>query len=145
MPRTPPPSRFDYQRFAEIGTRWDDNDIYGHLNNTVHYRIFDTVINSFLLEQGILDFRDGEQVFLIIETGCQYFAELAYPDKIDVGYRVAHLGTSSVRYEIGLFRQGEDSAAAAGHFIHVNVDKKSRAPQPINAQARACLTALMPS
>ena len=145
MPRTPPPSRFDYQRFAEIGTRWDDNDIYGHLNNTVHYRIFDTVINSFLLEQGILDFRDGEQVFLIIETGCQYFAELAYPDKIDAGYRVAHLGTSSVRYEIGLFRQGEDSAAAAGHFIHVNVDKKSRAPQPINAQARACLTALMPS
>ena len=145
MPRTPPPSRFDYQRFAEIGTRWDDNDIYGHLNNTVHYRIFDTVINSFLLEQGILDFRDGEQVFLIIETGCQYFAELAYPDKIDAGYRVAHLGTSSVRYEIGLFRQGEDSAAAAGHFIHVNVDKKSRASQPINAQARACLTALMPS
>ena len=145
MPRTPLPSRFDYQRFAEIGTRWDDNDIYGHLNNTVHYRIFDTVINSFLLEQGILDFRDGEQVFLIIETGCQYFAELAYPDKIDAGYRVAHLGTSSVRYEIGLFRQGEDSAAAAGHFIHVNVDKKSRAPQPINAQARACLTALMPS
>ena len=144
MPRTPPPSRFDYQRFAEIGTRWDDNDIYGHLNNTVHYRIFDTVINSFLLEQGILDFRDGEQVFLIIETGCQYFAELAYPDKIDAGYRVAHLGTSSVRYEIGLFRQGEDSAAAAGHFIHVNVDKKSRASQPINAQARACLTALMP-
>ena len=145
MPRTPPPSRFDYHRFAEIGTRWDDNDIYGHLNNTVHYRIFDTVINSFLLEQGILDFRDGEQVFLIIETGCQYFAELAYPDKIDAGYRVAHLGTSSVRYEIGLFRQGEDSAAAAGHFIHVNVDKKSRAPQPINAQARACLSALMPS
>jgi acyl-CoA thioester hydrolase len=144
MPRTPPPSRFDYQRFAEIGTRWDDNDIYGHLNNTVHYRIFDTVINSFLLEQGILDFRDGEQVFLIIETGCQYFAELAYPDKIDAGYRVAYLGTSSVRYEIGLFRQGEDNAAAAGHFIHVNVDKKSRAPQPINAQARACLTALMP-
>ncbi len=144
MPRTPPPSRFDYQRFAEIGTRWDDNDIYGHLNNTVHYRIFDTVINSFLLEQGILDFRDGEQVFLIIETGCQYFAELAYPDKIDAGYRVAHLGTSSVRYEIGLFRQGEDSAAAAGHFIHVNVDKKSRVPQPINARARACLTALMP-
>ena len=145
MPRTPPPSRFDYQRFAEIGTRWDDNDIYGHLNNTVHYRIFDTVINSFLLEQGILDFRDGEQVFLIIETGCQYFAELAYPDKIDAGYRVAHLGTSSIRYEIGLFRQGENSAAAAGHFIHVNVDKKSRAPQPISAQARACLTALMPS
>ena len=145
MPRTPPPSRFDYQRFAEIGTRWDDNDIYGHLNNTVHYRIFDTVINSFLLEQGILDFRDGEQVFLIIETGCQYFAELAYPDKIDAGYRVAHLGTSSVRYEIGLFRQGEDNAAAAGHFIHVNVDKKSRAPQPISAQARTCLTALMPS
>ena len=144
MPRTPPPSRFDYQRFAEIGTRWDDNDIYGHLNNTVHYRIFDTVINSFLLEQGILDFRDGEQVFLIIETGCQYFAELAYPDKIDAGYRVAHLGTSSVRYEIGLFRQGEVSAAAAGHFVHVNVNKKSRAPQPINAQARACLTALMP-
>jgi acyl-CoA thioester hydrolase len=110
----------------------------------VHYRIFDTVINSFLLEQGILDFRDGEQVFLIIEKGCQYFAELAYPDKIDAGYRVAHLGTSSVRYAIGLFRQGEDSAAAAGHFIHVNVDKKSRAPQPINAQTRACLTALMP-
>jgi acyl-CoA thioester hydrolase len=145
MPRTPPPSRSDYQRFAEIGTRWDDNDIYGHLNNTVHYRIFDTVINSFLLEQGILDFRNGEQVFLIIETGCQYFAELAYPNKIDAGYRVAHLGTSSIRYDIGLFRQGENSAAAAGHFVHVNVDKKSRAPQPISAQARACLTALIPS
>ena len=145
MARTPPPTRSDYQRFAEIGTRWDDNDIYGHLNNTVHYRIFDTVINSFLLEEGMLDFRDGAQVFLIVETGCQYFAELAYPDRIEVGYRVAHLGSSSVRYEIGLFRQGDDSAAAAGHFIHVNVDKKSRAPQPINAHSRACLTALMPS
>ena len=143
MGRTPPPCRADFKSFSVIETRWDDNDIYGHLNNTVHYRIFDTVINSFLLKQSMLDFRNGKEVFLIVETGCQYFAELAYPDVIDIGYRVGHLGTSSVRYELGLFRKNEDIASAAGHFIHVNVDKKSRTTQPISAHGRNCLSALM--
>ena len=145
MGRTPPPYRSDFKSFSVIETRWDDNDIYGHLNNTVHYRIFDTVINSFLLKHGMLDFRNGKEVFLIVETGCQYFAELAYPDVIDVGYRVGHLGTSSVRYELGLFRQGENLASAAGHFIHVNVDRGSRATKPISAHGRDCLSALMTS
>ena len=145
MGRTPPPCRADFKSFSVIETRWDDNDIYGHLNNTVHYRIFDTVINSFLLKHHMLDFRNGKEVFLIVETGCQYFAELAYPDVIDVGYRVGHLGTSSVRYELGLFRQGEDIASASGHFIHVNVDRGSRTTKPISAHGRDCLSALMTS
>lgn len=143
MSRKQSPAITDFPHHWHTATRWDDNDIYGHLNNTVHYRLFDTAVNSFLVENGLLDFRDGAKVYLVVETGCSYFAELAYPDKLIVGLRVAHLGTSSVGYETGLFRSGETQAAAAGHFVHVLVEKASRKPVPIDAKSRAAFTPLM--
>ena len=114
MSRKQPPAITDFPHHWHTATRWDDNDIYGHLNNVVHYRLFDTAVNSFLLEQGLLDFREGKSVYLVVETGCSYFAELAYPDKLVVGLRVARLGTSSVTYETGLFRDGEDRPLRPG-------------------------------
>ena len=143
MTRKQPPKLENFPYHFAMQTRWDDNDIYGHLNNVVHYRLFDTAVNSFLLEQGLLDFREGKSVYLVVETGCSYFAELAYPDKLVVGLRVARLGTSSVTYETGLFRDDEDRAAAAGQFVHVLVDKASRKPVPIDPAGRAAFERLM--
>ena len=143
MFRKQSPAITDFPHRWHTATRWDDNDIYGHLNNVVHYRLFDTAVNCFLLEQGLLDFRDGKSVYLVVETGCSYFAELAYPDKLVVGLRVSRLGTSSVTYETGLFRDGEDRAAAAGKFVHVLVDKASRKPIPIDPAGRAAFEGLM--
>ena len=107
MSRKQPPALTDFPHHWHTTTRWDDNDVYGHLNNVVHYRLFDTAVNRFLLENNLLDFRTGKHVYLVVETGCSYFAELAYQDKLIVGLRVARLGTSSVTYETGLFRDGE--------------------------------------
>ena len=143
MSRKKPPHRTDFAHFLQTGTRWDDNDIYGHLNNTVHYKLFDTAVNSFLLDHNLLDFRSGENVYLVVETACSYFAELAYPDKLAVGLRITRLGTSSVTYETGLFREGETQAAAAGHFVHVLVDKASRRPVPIDEVSRAAFKMIM--
>ena len=143
MSRKKPPNLIDFAHFWQAGTRWDDNDIYGHLNNTVHYKLFDSAVNSFLLDHNLLDFRDGESVYLVVETGCSYFAELAYPDKLAVGLRITRLGTSSVTYETGLFREGETQAAAAGHFVHVLVDKASRKPVPIDEVSRAAFQGIM--
>ena len=137
MSRKKPPNLIDFAHFWQAGTRWDDNDIYGHLNNTVHYKLFDSAVNSFLLDHNLLDFRNGESVYLVVETACSYFAELAYPDKLAVGLRITRLGTSSVTYETGLFREGETQAAAAGHFVHVLVNKASRKPVPIDEVSRA--------
>ena len=143
MSRKMSPYLTDFAHFLRTGTRWDDNDIYGHLNNTVHYKLFDTAVNSFLLEHNLLDFRNGESVYLVVETACSYFSELAYPDKLAVGLRIARLGTSSVTYETGLFREGETQAAAAGHFVHVLVDKASRRPVPIDEVSRAAFKVIM--
>jgi acyl-CoA thioester hydrolase len=118
-------------------TRWDDNDIYGHLNNTVHYRLFDTAVNRFLIANQMLDFHQGKTVYLVVETGCTYFSELAYPDNLIVGLAISHLGNSSVRYQTALFRQGETKAAAAGQFVHVCVDKQTRQPMSIDPASRA--------
>ena len=137
------PDLSDFPHFWEASTRWDDNDIYGHLNNSVHYKLFDSAVNSFLLDHNLLDFRNGESVFLVVETACSYFAELAYPDKLAVGLRITRLGTSSVTYETGLFRAGEKQAAAAGHFVHVLVDKASRRPVPIDEVSRAAFKVIM--
>ena len=141
------PTLSDFPHYWQANTRWDDNDIYGHLNNTVHYKLFDTAVNNFLLEHNLLNFRSGENVYLVVETGCSYFAELAYPDTLKVGLRVVRLGTSSVTYEIGLFRDGdtdeEKKAAAAGHFVHVLVDKKTRKPIEIDEISRTTLKAIM--
>jgi acyl-CoA thioester hydrolase len=117
-----------YARFVPVGTRWMDNDIYGHLNNVVYYSLFDTAVNQYLIEQGALDIHGGEVIGLVVETHCNFFASLAFPQRIDAGLRVAQQGRSSVRYEIGLFAEGEPLCAARGHFVHVYVDRDNRRP-----------------
>ena len=126
--RPQPESRSAFKVFRRIDTRWMDNDVYGHVNNVVYYSWFDTAVNAHLMEQGALDIHHGDTIGLVIETQCNYFAPLAFPQTIDAGIRVAKLGSSSVRYEIGLFAQGEDLCAARGHFVHVYVDKENRRP-----------------
>lgn len=142
MSRAAPTTRADYRAFSTITTRWFDNDVYGHMNNAMHYQLFDTAVNGHLLEKGVLDFRAGETVFLVVSTGCDYFSELAFPDVVTAGIRVTKLGGSSVRYEVGLFRGDSDTAAAQGHFVHVNVDRVERRPVPIGDETRAVLEAL---
>lgn len=137
--RPAPSGRAGYRAFRTIPTRWMDNDIYGHMNNVVHYSLFDTAVNGWLVERGALDIHGGERIGLVVETGCRYFAEMAFPDVVTAGLRVARLGTSSVRYEIGLFRNDDDRAAAEGFFIHVYVDRATRRPQPLDAALRAIL------
>jgi acyl-CoA thioester hydrolase len=143
MSRQPPPSRDHYPVFTQLATRWDDNDIYGHLNNTVHYKLFDTAVNGWLLTQGLLDPHNGQTIFLVVETGCSFFAELTYPDPVEVGLRIARLGGSSVTYDIGLFAPDGAVAAARGSFVHVNVDRISRRPVPITDTARAIFDGLI--
>ena len=126
--RPQPESRSAFKVFRRIDTRWMDNDVYGHVNNVVYYSWFDTAVNAHLIEQGALDIHHGETIGLVIETQCNYFAPLAFPQTIEAGIRVAKLGSSSVRYEIGLFAQGEDLCAARGHFVHVYVYKENRRP-----------------
>lgn len=139
MSRPGPGTRADYRAFRTIQTRWMDNDVYGHMNNVVHYSLFDTAVNGWLVERGVLDFHGGHQIGLVVETGCRYFAEMAFPDVVTAGIRVARLGSSSVRYEVGLFRNADDSAAAEGFFIHVYVDRESRKPMPLNEALRDAL------
>ena len=134
-----PTTRPDYRAFRRIPTRWMDNDVYGHINNVVHYSLFDTAVNGWLVDRGVLDFAGGEQVGLVVETGCRYFAEMAFPDVVTAGIRVTRLGTSSVRYEVGLFRNDEARASAEGHFIHVYVDRTTRRPAPLNEDLRRAL------
>ena len=140
--RRPVPGRSDYRVLRSLATRWADNDIYGHMNNVVHYGLFDTAVNGWLIDNGLLDPAAGAQIGLVVETGCRYLAELAFPDLVTAGLRVAHLGTSSVRYEIGLFRNAEERAAAEGFFVHVYVDRVSRRPAPLAAPLRAALETL---
>ena len=137
--RPQPSSRSDYRAFRTIPTRWMDNDIYGHMNNVVHYSLFDTAVNGWLVENDVLDIHAGGQIGLVVETGCRYFAEMAFPDVVTAGIRVARLGSSSVRYEIALFRNDEDVAAAEGFFVHVYVDRASRRPTPLDGRLRAAL------
>ncbi|MGO4833880.1 acyl-CoA thioesterase [Rhizobiaceae sp. 2RAB30] len=139
MNRPEPSPRSAYRTFRTITTRWMDNDIYGHMNNVVHYSLFDTAVNGWLIERGVLDIHAGDQIGLVVETGCRYFSELAFPDVVTAGLRVAKLGSSSVRYEVGLFRNAEDLAAAEGFFIHVYVDRQSRRPKPLNLSLRQVL------
>ena len=143
MVKQTPSTRDDYCVFSTITTRWFDNDVYGHMNNTVHYQLFDTAVNGYLMEQGLLNFKSGPTVFLVVETGCKYFSELAFPDVISAGIRVKKLGSSSVIYEVGLFRGGADEASAEGHFVHVNVDRKTRQPIMINEAYKEKLSLLI--
>lgn len=140
--RPQPQERGAYQAFKTITTRWSDNDVYGHVNNVVYYSWFDTAVNSHLIEQGALDIEHGETIGLVIETQCNYFAPLAFPQTVEAGIRVARIGSSSVRYEVGLFAQGEALSAAAGHFIHVYVDRQTRRPCALPGRLREVLQAL---
>ncbi|MFM8692921.1 MAG: acyl-CoA thioesterase [Limnohabitans sp.] len=137
-----PQSRQAFRAFRSITTRWMDNDVYGHVNNVVHYSWFDTAVNALLIDKGVLDIHGGATIGLVIETHCNYFAPLAFPQTIEAGVRVARLGTSSVRYEVGLFAQGEPLTAARGHFVHVYVDRQSRRPVPLPAPLKTFLETL---
>ena len=134
--------RTAYPHFNEISTRWMDNDAYGHVNNVVYYSWFDTVVNAHLIEQGVLDIHHGQTIGLVIETQCNYFAPVQFPQTIEAGLRVARIGSSSVRYEVGIFVQGEPMTAAKGHFIHVYVDKASRRPTALPSNLKTVLEAL---
>jgi acyl-CoA thioester hydrolase len=123
--------RSDFRIFRAIGTRWADNDVYGHVNNVVYYSWFDTAVNAHLVEAGALDIHGGAVIGLVVETMCHYFEPLAFPQTVWAGLRVARLGTSSVRYEIGLFAEGAERSAAHGHFVHVYVDRATRRPLPL--------------
>lgn len=140
--RPPRPRRADFRAFEALDTRWADNDVYGHLNNVVYYALFDTAVNRWLIGAAVLDIHGGETIGLVVETACRYHAPLAFPQRVQAGLRVARIGASSVRYEIGIFRDGEDEAAADGHFVHVYVDRQTRRPAPLPADFRTALETL---
>ncbi|MFM9881301.1 MAG: acyl-CoA thioesterase [Burkholderiaceae bacterium] len=140
--RPEPETRAAYRVFRSIATRWGDNDSYGHVNNVVYYSWFDTVINAWLIEQGVLDIQHGQVIGLVVQTQCHYFAPLVFPQTIDLGLRVAHCGSSSVRYELGVFAQGHETCAAKGHFIHVYVGKTTRQPVPLSDSFKTLLEQL---
>ena len=142
MSRPEPDTRGSYRAFRSLTTRWADNDAYGHLNNVVYYEFFDTAVNQLLIEAGVLDIATSPAIGLVVETHCNYFSSLAYPQKVEAGVRVAQLGNSSVRYEIGLFAEGSDVAAAQGHFVHVYVDRESQKSIAIPDATRAVLERL---
>jgi acyl-CoA thioester hydrolase len=135
-------SRSAYRVFRPISTRWMDNDAYGHVNNVVYYSWFDTAVNGYLMEQGVLAPQNGPSIGLVVETQCNYFAPLAFPQTVQVGIRVTHLGISSVRYEIGVFGD-EDLSAAKGHFVHVYVDRVTRRPHALPPSIKTVLETLL--
>lgn len=137
--RDRPEPRSAYRHFLPIQTRWMDNDAYGHVNNVVYYSWFDTVVNAYLIDRGVLDIERSPTVGLVVETRCSYFSELAFPQQAEAGLRVGRIGSSSVRYEIGLFAAGAPQASAQGHFIHVYVDRATRKPAPLTAALRSAL------
>ena len=143
MSRQQPDARDAYRHFVTITTRWMDNDVYRHVNNVVYYSYFDTAVNEYLMRQGLLDLEASPVVSLVVDTGCQFFSPIAFPDVVHCGLRVAQLGTSSVRYEIGIFRNDEPLAAAQGHFVHVACDRQTQRPVAMPAAMRSALAALV--
>ena len=143
MSRPAPETRDRYRHFLAITTRWMDNDPYSHVNNVVYYSYFDTVVNRYLIEKGVLDIQTGPVIGLVVETQCHYFSAITFPDTVHAGLRVAALGRSSVRYEVGIFRNDEPQAAAQGHFVHVYVDRASLRPVSLAPGLRAVLQPLL--
>ena len=139
-PQALPRSHFPH--FQSISTRWMDNDVYGHLNNVVHYSLFDTAVNRTLIEAGVLDIHGGAVIGLVVHTQCHYFDSLAFPQTVQAGLRVEHIGHSSVRYGLGLFAEHANLAAAVGQFTHVYVDRATRKPVALPAALRAVLEGL---
>jgi acyl-CoA thioester hydrolase len=140
--RPQPEPREAFRHRSIITTRWMDNDVYGHVNNVQYYSFFDTVVNRYLIEAGALDIHAGPVIGLVIETRCNYFAPLAFPQDVEAALRVAHVGTSSVRYEVGLFAPGERLSAAVGHFVHVYVDRGTRRPVALPESLQRALAPL---
>ena len=136
MTRAVPRGREAYRWFMTIATRWADNDAYGHVNNTVYYEWFDTAVNAWLVEAGLLDIEKGDPIGLVVETGCAYFSPLSFPGDVEVGIAVERLGNSSVTYRIGVFDAGSAEASAQGHFTHVYVDRQSRRPAALPSEWR---------
>ncbi len=145
MSKPTPNHRDAYHHFQPIPTRWMDNDVYGHVNNVVYYSYFDTVVNQYLIQHDALDIESSRVVGLVVETGCQYFAPITFPDLVTAGLRVAKVGNSSVRYEIGIFRNAEEAASAQGYFIHVYVDRATRRPATLPAALRAAVVGILVS
>ena len=142
MSRPGPRGRDEYRWFMTIATRWADNDAYGHVNNTVYYEWFDTAVNAWLLEVGLLDIEAGDPIGLVVETGCAYFAPLSFPGDVEVGIAVQKIGRSSVTYRIGVFGAGQPEPNAQGHFTHVYVGRADRRPAPLPGEWRRKLEAL---
>ena len=134
--------RSDYRHFHAITTRWGDNDVYGHVNNVLYYSWFDTVVNQMLISHSVLDIEHGPVIALVIETGCNFLSSVAFPDRVTAGLRVATIGRSSIRYEVGIFREDEEQAAAQGHLVHVCVERTGRRPTPIPDAMRTVLATL---
>ncbi len=134
-------TRAVYKHFLPLQTRWADNDVYGHVNNVVYYGYFDTIVNEYLVATGALDIHKGAVIGLVVETGCKYFAPLEFPQRLEGGLRVTKIGNSSVRYEIAIFKAGDEAPAAEGHFVHVYVDRETRRPVSLPTALR---TALLP-
>lgn len=131
--------RSAFRHFDTVQTRWADNDIYGHVNNAVYYFYIDSVVNRYLIEEGGLDIAEGKVIGLAVDTGCRFHGSFAFPDRIEAGLAVAHLGNSSVRYELGLFRPGEDQVRVEAHFVHVFVDRATQRPVTIPEKIRTAL------
>ena len=136
-------TRASYAHFLTIPTRWADNDVYGHVNNATYYSYFDTLVNRWLIDRGLLDVHLSQAIGVVVETMCRFHRSLAFPQAIEAGMRVGKIGKSSVRYEIGLFGEGDLAPAASGHFVHVYVDRASRQPVPVPPEVRAELAKLV--
>ncbi|HEV7369264.1 thioesterase family protein [Arenibaculum sp.] len=137
------PTRAGYRHFLAVPTRWMDNDVYGHVNNVVYYSYVDTIVNQYLVEAGGLDIHAGPVIGIVVESHCTYHAPVAFPDVLEGALRVGRIGTSSVRYEVAVFRGGEERAAASAHFVHVFVDRATRRPVPVPAPLRAALERIL--
>jgi acyl-CoA thioester hydrolase len=134
-----PTTRGDYPHHLDIPTRWADNDQYGHVNNVAFYGFFDTVVNDWLIKSGVLDPATSSVIGLVVETGCQFYAPLSFPETLMAGLRAVHIGRTSAGYKIAIFGEGRDSAAAEGHFVHVYVDRATRQPVQLPDNLRAAL------
>lgn len=145
MPKAEAPLRKDYSWFTAITTRWSDNDIYGHVNNVIYYSYFDSVANRYLIDEGGLDIHDGDTVGLVVNSACDYYTPVAYPEALQGALRVDRLGNSSVQYGIGIFREGVDLACANGTFTHVFVNRATSRPVPIPPKMREALAAIAAS
>ena len=142
MSRPGPRGRAAYRHFITISTRWADNDAYGHINNAIFYQWFDTAVNQWLIEEGLLDLGAGDPIGLVVETGSTYFSSLSYPGDVEVGIAIDQLGSSSVTYRIGVFGAGSNEPSAQGHFTHVYVGRDSRRPSPLPNAWRSKLETL---